>query len=779
MAEFKLTEEQQAVIESVGKGFTTKVVAVAGSGKTSTLRELALAHPELTFLYLVFNKAAALDAKNSFPDNVTVKTTAAMAFGSYRDLYGHRILGPRVPARRTAELLKMNKPLDLGDGILFRPASVASMAMETVDKFAYTSDFEITARHVPPLPLGLNAIQEDALRKEVAFWAARLWRETKMQNSEHRYTFDYAFKMWVHDEPSLYYDVIMLDEAQDSNEIVEYFIKQQSTQKVIVGDPAQQLYCQVLGSRVEKVESIGSGSAPTKTCSVPIEELSVGDRVVTWNNAKLYRNGQRISHITRFRYEGEVITATTSSGLSSTYTPKHHCIIRIDDNLADKHVVYLMRRGSQYRVGRTQMTYTSQQGFGFARRFSREKADGVWILSLHATAGGASTAELLTKSQYGIPTAHFEPTDTDVVDVRKFWENVGDNSVSGEKCLEAFGLLPEFPLWHAGLEGQRIGIRTAFPTAAANVLDGMLMLPLRNVERKRGESAPKQVWEQVTVSREYYADDVVSLEVDEHHNYFADGILTHNSWRGAINIMDRFDGEELPLSQSWRFGEAIAAEADKWLVHTGTRTRVKGNPAMDSRVTDVKLDVPHAILCRTNGGVMGNAVELMDRGLSVAVAGGASQIVSFAYAAGKLMRGQQVTDRELMAFKDWSELVAFTEEPGGRDLKPMVNMIKTHGVGGVLDICNAMVDEMKGDPDVVVSTAHKSKGREWHVVQVGDDFTPPPGVKDPFTGDSSPGPVIRTDAMLNYVTVTRARNLLSRGSLRYADDYDQVVLDPR
>lgn len=778
MREYELTGEQKAVIDSVGLGRTSKVIAVAGSGKTTTLREVALAFPELTFLYLVYNKAAAEDARKSFPGNVTVKTTAALAFGAYRALYEDRILGPRVPARRTAELLKLNRPFDLGDGIIFRPTSIAAMATEAVDKFCYTSDFEVSERHVV-LPLGLNAIQEDALRKEIVFWAQRLWKETKLETSEHRYTFDYAFKMYVHDEPALYYDVIMLDEAQDSNEIVEYFIKQQQVQQIIVGDPAQQLYCQPVGTKVQVVLKENSGSSPAETGEVCIEDLKVGDKVVTYDNTHLWRNGREISHITRFRHDGEMVRLTTESGLKSVYTPKHHCIVRVDDNLADKHVVYAMRRGDQFRIGRTQMMYASQgKGFGVILRGRKEKADGVWILSMHDTVGQASLAEQLVQNEFNLPGVHFDPTDHDAMDVEAFWRKVGDNSEKGVRCLTSFGRLPEFPFWGPDMD-QKMGIRTSIPTAAANVMDGMTVLPLRNVDDKTLKNkAPRRIWEKVKVSREYYTGDVISLEVDEHHNYFADGILTHNSWRGSVNIMERFEGDELTLSQSWRFGSAIAEEADKWLAHTGTRTKVIGNPKMDSRVSNTPLDAPSAILCRTNGGVMANAMDLREKGCKVAVAGGSSQILSFAYAAGKLMRGQPVTDRELMAFKDWSEVVAFAEEPGGKDLRPLVNMIKMHGVGGVIDLCNSLSDERRGNPDVVLSTAHKSKGREWPTVQIGDDFSPPPGVKDPFTGEFGPGPVLKADAMLAYVAVTRGRQALSRGSLKWIDDYSETVLDP-
>ena len=50
------TEEQQVILNS----FETirnniKVLALAGTGKTSTLLELVASHPEINFLYLAFN----------------------------------------------------------------------------------------------------------------------------------------------------------------------------------------------------------------------------------------------------------------------------------------------------------------------------------------------------------------------------------------------------------------------------------------------------------------------------------------------------------------------------------------------------------------------------------------------------------------------------------------------------------------------------------------------------------------------------------------------------
>jgi N12 class adenine-specific DNA methylase/superfamily I DNA/RNA helicase len=70
-------------------------------------------------------------------------------------------------------------------------------------------------------------------------------------------------------------------------------------------------------------------------------------------------------------------------------------------------------------------------------------------------------------------------------------------------------------------------------------------------------------------------------------------------------------------------------------------------------------------------------------------------------------------------------------------------------------------------PDVVVSTAHKSKGLEWDRVKIGDDFQGPK--TDPATGKT-----IMPNAdenRLAYVAVTRAQKELDPGSLSWVEDY--------
>lgn len=775
---FRPTDEQAEAIRTAASGENFVLDAPAGSGKSSTARGMCQ-QISGRVLYLVFNRAARDDAERTFPRNTTAKTTSQLAWAAFPEYRDRMRPGEasRVPSWETAKIAKID-PLDLGSGLVLQPSQVASMAIETIDRFCYTADPDFSVSHVPPLPVGLGPAQEEYLRTTVATWAQKIWNQACDPASTHRFTLDYAFKMLVKSAPEFGFDTVIVDEAQDSNGATENLVKSQyHSQQIIIGDPGQQLYCQPLGTQVEKVHQVNQGRIPTCTGSVAIEDLKVGDRVVTFDNTHVWKNGREITRIDRFPYVGPMVNVVTSSGLTSSYTEKHNCIVRIDDNLADKHVVYLMRRGDQYRIGRTRMYAAQHGGFGIVLRGHREKADAVWILSMHDDLASASLNEMLTQHEFNIPGVHFEPADNDVADIRAFWRKLGSNADNGEKCLAHFGRLSGSPLWHPGLT-QKMGIRVAFPTAAANVMDGMVMLPLRNTDAK--QKAPRHVWEKVTVNRSYYEGDVVSLTVDEHHNYFGDGILTHNSWRGATDIMSHFKGKRLQLTQSFRFGEEVADEAARWLAHTGTGITIKGLKSLDSVVHDDILERPSAVLCRTNAGAMAEAMRYLTAGQRVAVVGGTQALRDLAFAASSLMAGEPCRHPELVAFKNWKELVAFSEEPGGGDLKPLVSLVNIYGVGAIIDACKQMVPERRGNADVIVSTGHKAKGREWSSVQVGMDFASrePSAHANPLTGETEPGPISRHDAMLHYVVVTRARHELSRGGLIWIDNYETVPFSP-
>ncbi|HCT75760.1 MAG TPA: DNA helicase, partial [Micromonosporaceae bacterium] len=102
-------------------------------------------------------------------------------------------------------------------------------------------------------------------------------------------------------------------------------------------------------------------------------------------------------------------------------------------------------------------------------------------------------------------------------------------------------------------------------------------------------------------------------------------------WNGAIDAMDRFDGKRLFLSKSFRFGPAIASEANKWLAVLGAQLSLTGFDQIASTIG--MLPEPDAILCRTNAGAFTRVVESLAAGRTTALVGGGDDIRRMAEAA--------------------------------------------------------------------------------------------------------------------------------------------------
>jgi superfamily I DNA/RNA helicase len=83
----------------------------------------------------------------------------------------------------------------------------------------------------------------------------------------------------------------------------------------------------------------------------------------------------------------------------------------------------------------------------------------------------------------------------------------------------------------------------------------------------------------------------------------------------------------------------------------------------------------------------------------------------------------------------------------------------------VIDIMDRLSPEEAAE--VVVSTAHKAKGREWPAVRIAADFPEPR-----CSHNGQPTQVPRADAMLAYVAVTRARHILDPQGLAWVDSLD-------
>ncbi|MEU7011854.1 UvrD-helicase domain-containing protein [Streptomyces sp. NPDC046332] len=240
-------------------------------------------------------------------------------------------------------------------------------------------------------------------------------------------------------------------------------------------------------------------------------------------------------------------------------------------------------------------------------------------------------------------------------------------------------------------------------------------------------------------------------------------------WRGAKDVMAGFEGTHLSLSHSFRFGPALAAEANRWLAIAKAPLRLTGEAATP---TDLgPLASPDAILCRSNVGAMKNVVASLARGITVALVGGGESLRSLALAARQLQDGRPTSHPELVLFPTWGAVQDYaTQDPSGRDLQPLVDLVDNHGTDAILNAVNQLTHEAHAQ--VTISTAHKAKGREWSKVKIADDFPPPKDTDEQdANGQPLPGPIDAGEARLAYVAVTRARRCLDLGGLSWIEHH--------
>ncbi len=220
----KLTEEQLLIVGSKSKSLA--VIAFAGTGKTSTLCAYAQARQDKSFIYLAFNKSMALEAAGKFPKNVKCITTHSLAFRAIGAQYQHK-LQANIRATQAAIALKLD-PRDKSSLAKAKRALLAltqfmASAFMSFDAFIEDDEHEHT---------------RGAIRSAECLWKLMI----DPANAEVPMLHDGYLKLYQLSNPRIHFDCILFDEAQDANPVTLAIVKNQTIDKVFVGDPHQQIY---------------------------------------------------------------------------------------------------------------------------------------------------------------------------------------------------------------------------------------------------------------------------------------------------------------------------------------------------------------------------------------------------------------------------------------------------------------------------------------------------------------------------------------------------------
>lgn len=248
---FKPTDEQLNCLDIFSTGAPMKIVAGAGTGKSSTLGLLGESTARRG-LYLVFDKGGQLAAVDRMPKNVEPRTAHSVA---RRAVVGNSDFATkltRLTAKITAAGVGLDRPLDIGF-VDIPVHTVAYYLMDWVDRFSASADSKIGIGTAPLEPIVQWLTTEDSglpskeavlsVQQMLLPMVNKLWAQMTDFKSDFPATHDTYLKLWSMSNPMLdKYDFIMYDEAQDANPAILSVITQQPIQQIYVGDPNQQIY---------------------------------------------------------------------------------------------------------------------------------------------------------------------------------------------------------------------------------------------------------------------------------------------------------------------------------------------------------------------------------------------------------------------------------------------------------------------------------------------------------------------------------------------------------
>ena len=221
----------------------TKVMAFAGSGKTSTLVELCRKNPTRQFLVIVFNKAIKLQWADLKLGNVKAYTAHSLAWNYWHDR--------GITKEQLGVDMKIDEHIDTSnvhDGRKWKKFKAQVKA--TVESFCHSIETSISIEHTPEkwpdsssvtemewmeafLTMGLPQPPRENCMKDVPheeriqifLEAQRLWKEIeRMRRKDIVWGCSIYLKMFQLQKPDLLdipacqsTEVLLIDEAQDLN----------------------------------------------------------------------------------------------------------------------------------------------------------------------------------------------------------------------------------------------------------------------------------------------------------------------------------------------------------------------------------------------------------------------------------------------------------------------------------------------------------------------------------------------------------------------------------
>lgn len=260
---------------------------------------------------------------------------------------------------------------------------------------------------------------------------------------------------------------------------------------------------------IEKV--IKSGKFKVKSRDIVyLKDISIGDYVSAYSLKDAALCNKEVLDISSSYYDGEIIEVNINNIINS-YISNHECLVRYRDRSND-YCVYIMRKGTAYRVGMSKMWH-EDNGCGPYKRLSDEEGDELWILDTFDSRRKALLEEAKVSIRFRIPQTMFTFKESRGLwtqeELDYVWSQIS-NQEDAERVLISYGRDIKYPYFNRSKNHN--SIKRPHKVNACNILRGSEMY-VKDLK-----------WVPINISRSSYTGNIYSLMVDG--NYFTNTILT-------------------------------------------------------------------------------------------------------------------------------------------------------------------------------------------------------------------------------------------------------------
>lgn len=208
--------------------------------------------------------------------------------------------------------------------------------------------------------------------------------------------------------------------------------------------------------------------------------------------------------------------------------------------------------------------------------------------------------------------------------------------------------------------------------------------------------------------------------------YVGDSCQQIYGWRNAQDAMLKLPGKAFPLSTSFRFGPQIADLANNVLKMKSTppTLTLQGLASRGTAIGNVDRQRPHTRIFRTNAALVRDALVLADCSTPFCIVGDMGELKDKFESAYAIFKGnlREVKHPAFSQFKSWEQLEDWVEEHGDSEIRQVANLVKEYS-RRPSDVIKLMSGKgQSGNAIATLTTAHKSKGREWDNVILAADF---------------------------------------------------------